>query len=274
MIGKAYAAGTVLNALATGIGSAFGIDLITKAKVKPDSVNVLIVNGEERSAEILGKVLTHFGIKAQVVVKTEIPERSGLGSSSALINAVLCALMKEKGLFAHEILRLNAELSLKAGISYTGAFDDASASLLGGFVVSENYQMKLRSWFHCRKKTAVLIPEFKRGDVDWNKIRAESHRLKSALEKLEDLRFFEVMVENTKFYCQMIGYPIEIAERLWKEGICCGLSGNGPAFVAIGSKEEVLIAKEVWGEYGEVLVRKIAEMPAEHVVITSELFMP
>lgn len=274
MLGKAYAAGTILNALATGTGSAFGIELTTKAKVKLDDENTLIVNGEERETEILEKILSHFGIKAQVTVRTEIPERSGLGSSSAFINAILCSLMKNKELLAHEILKLNAEISLKAGISYTGAFDDASASLLGGFVISENYQMKLRSWIFSRKKTAVLIPEFKRKKVDWDKIKAESYRLSNALEKIKKLKFFEVMVENTKFYCEIFGYPIEIAEKLWKEGICCGLSGNGPAFVAIGSKEEVLTAKELWQEYGRVLVRKVAEKPAENVVISSELFMP
>ncbi|MCS7129931.1 MAG: shikimate kinase [Archaeoglobaceae archaeon] len=273
MLGKAYAAGTILNALATGTGSAFGIELTTKAKVKLDDENVLIVNGEERETEILEKILSHFGIKAQVTVRTEIPERSGLGSSSAFINAILCSLMKNKELLAHEILKLNAEISLKAGISYTGAFDDASASLLGGFVISENYQMKLRSWILSRKKTAVLIPEFKRKKVDWDKIKAESYRLSNALEDIKKLKFFEVMVENTKFYCEMLGYPIEIAERLWREGICCGLSGNGPVFVAIGSKEEVLTAKEIWQEYGRVLLRKVAEKPAEDVVISSELFM-
>ncbi|MCS7143865.1 MAG: shikimate kinase [Archaeoglobaceae archaeon] len=273
MIGKAYAAGTILNALATGIGCAFGIDLKTIAKVKIDSENVFIVNGENRNPEILNKILSHFGIKAQVILKSDIPERSGLGSSSAFINAVLCAIMKKEDLFAHKILRLNAELSLKAGISYTGAFDDASASLLSGVVLSDNYKMKLYSWIPFTKRTAVLIPEFKRGKVDWDKIKSQGERLKNALEKLKKLEFREVMVENTKFYCEMIGYPLEIAERLWKEDICCGLSGNGPAFVAIGNDDEISTAKEVWKEYGEVIIGKIPEKPAEEVVITSDLFI-
>lgn len=274
MLGKAYAAGTVLNALATGVGCAFGIDLKTIAKVKIDSENVLIVNGEHRNPEILNKILSKLEIKAQVIIKSEIPERSGLGSSSAFINAILCAIMKkEKDLFAHEILRLNAELSLGAGISYTGAFDDASASLLSGFVVSDNYKMRLYNWIPTTKRTAILIPEFKRREVDWGKIKKQSERLRNALEDLKNFEFSKVMVENTKFYCEMIGYPLEIVERLWEEDICCGLSGNGPAFVAIGSGEDISIAKEIWKEYGEVIVGKIPEKPAEKVVITSELFI-
>jgi len=275
MKAQAYAAGTIFNALATGIGCAFGIDLKTKAVVKIASENILVVNGKNRDPKILDTILTNFGIKAKVKVKTEIPERSGLGSSSAFINAVLCAIMKEKrkSLLAHEILRLNAELSLKAGISYTGAFDDASASLLSGIVVSENYRKRLRSWLPCSKKVAILIPEFKRGKVDWEKIKGEAGKLKNALENLEKLRFNETMVENTKFYCEMIGYPLEIPERVWKEGILCGLSGNGPAFVAIGNAEDLRTVRSIWEDYGKVIMSKIPEKPAEEVLITSELFL-
>ncbi|MEM4508675.1 MAG: shikimate kinase, partial [Archaeoglobaceae archaeon] len=83
----------------------------------------------------------------------------------------------------------------------------------------------------------------------------------------------EVMVENTRFYCKLIGYPLEIVERLWEEGICCGLSGNGPAFVAIGNNDEISTAKEIWSEYGEVMICKIPKNPAEKVMITPELFV-
>ncbi|NHW23524.1 MAG: shikimate kinase [Archaeoglobales archaeon] len=273
MIGRAYGAGTILNALATGIGSAFGVNLVTRARVKIGSENILVVNGRERDSGILETILSPFGIRAKISVRSTIPERSGLGSSSAFINSVLCALMKKNGeIFAHRVLKLNAEISLKAKISYTGAFDDASASLLGGIVVSNNYGMKLKNWIPLAERVAILIPEFQRGEVNWNRIKNESDRLKNALKKLEMLKFREVMVENTRYYCEMIGYPLDIAERVWREGICCGLSGNGPAFVAIGNSDEVLTAKEIWEEYGEVFLGKIPEKPAEKVVITSELF--
>jgi len=273
MKGKAYAAGTILNALATGIGSAFGLCITTRVKLRWDSENSLIVNGKERDPKLLATIFSPFGIKANVIVRSDIPERSGLGSSSALLNAILCALFKEKGLYAHEILRMNAELSLKSGISYTGAFDDASASLLGGIVVSENYKMRLRCWLPKKGRAAILVPEFERGNIDWDKIKSNALKLSNALKMIKEHRFFDAMVENTKFYCEMIGYPLEIAERLWSEKICCGLSGNGPTFVAWGDKEDVSIAKEVWREYGKVLLSRIAERPAEEVMVTDELFI-
>ncbi|MFN3384058.1 MAG: shikimate kinase, partial [Archaeoglobaceae archaeon] len=172
MKAKAYAKGTILNALATGVGSAFAIDLTLSVKVEQDSENRLIVNGEERDPIVAEKVLEIFGIKARIEVKSEIPEKSGLGSSSAFLNALICALTKDE-IIASRILRLNAELSLKAGISYTGAFDDASASLLGGFVVSDNNQRVLLDWIIKKAHVAVLFPGFKRGNVDFHRIKKE-----------------------------------------------------------------------------------------------------
>ncbi|MEM4279098.1 MAG: shikimate kinase [Archaeoglobaceae archaeon] len=271
MKAKAYAKGTILNALATGMGSAFAIDLTLSVRVKQDSESCLIVNGEERDSSVAEKVLNKFGIKARVKVKSEIPEKSGLGSSSAFLNALICAVMERK--IASEILSLNSELSLKAGISYTGAFDDASASLLGGFVISDNYRRVLWDWVIKKAFVAVLLPEFRRKDVDFEKIQRESYKLKGIDSKLRKHEFFDVMRENTIFYAELLGYPLEIVEKLWKEKICCGLSGNGPAFVAFGTKSDVATANEFWSSYGKVLIRKVPEKPAESIVITPELFV-
>lgn len=271
MRAKAYAKGTILNALATGIGSAFALDLVLNVKVKADSENCLVVNGREREPFVLEKVLESFGTQARVEVKSEIPEKSGLGSSSAFLNALICAITKGE-IFASRVLRLNAELSLKAGISYTGAFDDASASLLGGFVISDNYRRVLREWFIRGARAVVLLPEFERKNLELERIKKEAHRLESIEVKLRKHKFFEVMRENTIFYSKILGYPLEIVEKLWKENICCGLSGNGPAFVAFGKKSDVAIAKEIWSSYGSVLICRVPEKPAESVVITPELF--
>ncbi|MEM3699070.1 MAG: shikimate kinase, partial [Archaeoglobaceae archaeon] len=70
MKAKAYAKGTILNALATGMGSAFAIDLTLSVRVKQDSESCLIVNGEERDSSVAEKVLNKFGIKARVKVKS------------------------------------------------------------------------------------------------------------------------------------------------------------------------------------------------------------
>lgn len=277
MKGTSYAAGTILNALATGIGGAFGINMKTTVKLKPDDSDKIkiIVNGKERKSVVAERILRQADTGGTVEVHTDIPEGSGLGSSSAFVNSLLVAVNKFKGdvLDAYRILKTNARLSVETGISYTGAFDDASASLLGGFVVSDNLKMKLYRWDKLESNALVLIPAFSRGDIDWKTIRENSARLKAAVKATLNGDYFTAMKKNTEYYCEMIGYPLEIAKAGWDMGICCGLSGNGPSYVAFGSKSEIKSLAAIWKEYGNVYIGKVVKTPSEDVVIPDSLFM-
>ncbi|WP_456467629.1 shikimate kinase [Archaeoglobus sp.] len=277
MKGVAYAAGTVLNALATGIGSAFGIDLRTVVEIKPDEGSEVrvVINGVERRSMVAERILRAEKISGEVTVESEIPDGSGLGSSSAFVNALLVAVKKLKGevLNAHEILKTNARISLEAGISYTGAFDDASASLIGGFVVSDNTKMRLYRWDRISSHAAVLIPHFKRGKVNWREIRSNSARILPAVKDAMNGDYCSAMRKNTEYYCEMIGYPLEIARAGWEIGVCCGLSGNGPSFVAFGSKSEMKSVANVWKNYGEVRIRRVVEKPVEKFIVPESIFI-
>ncbi|MDI9646126.1 MAG: shikimate kinase [Archaeoglobales archaeon] len=267
MKAKAYAAGTILNALATGIGAAFGVDL----KLEVDLVicddlkqSVVVSKGAEFRSALVDEICGIFGLNAKVFVESEIPQGSGLGSSSALANALIVAICKAKKirLSDEEILKINAKASLKAGVSYTGALDDAAASLLGDFLVTDNYKMKILKRWHFEGYSTVLIPRFKRGKIDFDLLRSRGEELRNAVKFALDGNFYDAMVENTKFYCRFIGYPVEIAELGWKRGICCGLSGNGPSYCGFGSKSEMEELAEIWKDFGEVIVRKLPSKPA------------
>ena len=277
MKSKAYAAGTIINALALGYGSAFGLNMLTKVRLSVEDDlkrSMLIENGEEKENKIIDHVLSKFGIKGVVEVESEIPKGSGLGSSSAFMNALLLSIYKHLGkrLLAHEILRLNARLSLELGISYTGAFDDASASLLGGIVISNNTEMKLISWEFKRAKAIVLIPEWMRGNVSLDEIRKNPKLVKKALDCALNGDYRTAMILNSKHYCDRIGYPFEVIEKVEGLDCFCGLSGNGPTFVAFGSKDVLKEVEEVWNEYGKVVWTDLTTTPSDDVVITSELY--
>lgn len=274
MKAKAYAAGTVLNALPTGIGSAFGIEMKTVVKLRPSEDVRVVINGVERKNIVAQRILHSTGVRAEIFVESEIPRGSGLGSSSAFVNALICAIKKMKGekLDAFEMLRSNARFSLEAGISYTGAFDDASASLLGKFVVSDNRKMRLIRIDDFEGYSAVLLPEFRRSRVDWKKLRNNASEVKEGIDAALKGDYCEAMRLNTEYICKMLGYPVEIAKKGWKKGFCCGLSGNGPSYVAFGSKNEMEELEEIWSNYGRVYVRKLANKPAEDVVISDAIF--
>ncbi len=275
MRAKAYAAGTIINALATGYGGAFGLDLNTEVRLSVEDElkeNIFIEGDKESRNKIVDYVLSKFGVKGVVEVKSEIPKGSGLGSSSAFMNALLLAIFKHLGkrLMAHEILRLNAQISLEMGISYTGAFDDASASLLGGIVVSNNAKMKLIEWVFKEAKAIVLVPRWGRGRISLEEIRKDTELVKKAIDDALRGNYKDAMIYNSMHYCKKIGYPLEIIERVRHLNCCCGLSGNGPTYVAFG--DDLNEVEDVWSEYGIIIKTRLISKPSDDVVVNAELF--
>ncbi|MFD1634711.1 shikimate kinase, partial [Haloplanus ruber] len=104
MYGEAAAlgAGTILNALSTGMGSAFAIDAETTARVEldgsgsvsgeiagaPDADTRLIRRAVERVVERFGD-----GEGGHVRTESEVPMAAGLKSSSAAANATVLATL-------------------------------------------------------------------------------------------------------------------------------------------------------------------------------------
>ena len=123
----------------------FGFDLKTSPvvvldaspAVKGDVPGIddrLIVRSVER-------VLERFGVVAGGVVRTwsDIPLARGLKSSSAAANAAVLATLDALGedLDPLEATRIGVAAARDAGVTITGAFDDASASMLGEVVVTD-----------------------------------------------------------------------------------------------------------------------------------------
>ena len=143
---------TIINAMATGKGAAVGIGLWTKAKVtltdQPGSFlarNLSDKTESTRLVEVTAQhVLNRFGcgrrFGAIVETQSNIPIAVGLKSSSAVSNAVSLACVKALGKRTSDIqtIKLGVEGSLRAGVTLTGAYDDACACYFGGVVVTDN----------------------------------------------------------------------------------------------------------------------------------------
>jgi shikimate kinase len=277
--GYAYAAGTIINALATGIGCAFGLNLRTRVKIsfERDLRENIIYEGKERiESPVVDRVMKPFGKKAVVRIESEIPRQSGLGSSSAFMNALLVALFKamKQELDAYRILTANARISLEVGISYTGAFDDAAASLLGGFVLSNNTKMRLLKWEKVNGEALILIPPWKRGKVLLNEIRRNTKLIEMAINEALKGNYKLAMLHNSQHYCKVLDYPFKPIEEAEKLDISAGLSGNGPTYIAFGSKEEIMELESIWSGYGEIVRTKLISKPVDDLIIPGHLFIP
>jgi shikimate kinase len=161
-----------------------------------------------------------------------------------VVLATLKALGKEMDDL--DIVNLGVDSSLEAGVSVTGAFDDATASYFGGVVVTDNMKReiiakhKLEDYFSSKK---ILTSQ-----ADVGKMKALAPDVSLAWELARKGKIFEAMNLNSRLYCKALDYDQKIAEEALKAGaLGATLSGTGPAFVAIAKEAENI--KEVWEKY-------------------------
>ena len=277
LTGHAYAlgAGTIINAISTWKGAAFGIDLKTFADVElsesassirgsiegmPDGDTTLI----ERSVEL---VLEHFGMKmgGTVTTRSEVPLARGLKSSSAAANATVLATLDAIGesMEPLDAVRIGVQASKEAGVTITGAFDDACASFFGGIVVTDNKKMKLVKRVEREMDVLVFVPDKKAftAQTDVSRSKLVAPWVDIAYYLALDGEYERAMTLNGFLYCGALGFdtePIMQALELGVEGV--SLSGTGPAYAALVEKDKVDILKDAWensGVSGNVIRTKI-----------------
>jgi len=266
--GAAFALGavTVLNAVATWKGSAIGIDLKTEAevvlddssKIKGDVPGIddrLIV----RSAEM---VLERFGIEAGGVVRTksQVPVASGLKSSSAAANAVVLATLDALGVELNllDATRIGVKAALEVGVTITGAFDDATASMLGGVVVTDNREMALIKREEMTSQVLLLVSNetiySQDTDVHRSKLIAPLADLAYDLALKED--YARAMTLNGLIYCSALRLSSDpIFAALDSGASCASLSGTGPAYAALVDDDQIDEVESVWKDLGGRVIK-------------------
>lgn len=260
MIGKgeAHGAVTIINAIAAGQGCAVGADLRTWAEVELSpgkGVEVHIEGFDGEPSQLVGScaeaVMEHFSrpMKAVVRTRSQIPVSRGLKSSSAAANAVILATLNALGeRMGHlEVLRLNADLSVAAGVSVTGAMDDAAASLLGGVVLTDNLRRKLlrREKWTLSPRIVIGVPErqIRKSDLPKDRIAVYKPMVEKAFEMAWNRDYLGAMSLNSLCYGAALNLDQDLAVRAMMTGaIGAGISGTGPAVAAFvdGTKEKAV----------------------------------
>jgi shikimate kinase len=256
----APAAGTVLNALATGTGSAFAIDEYTTATV--ELTNDTGVIGEiddadggdtrliERCVEL---VVERFGDGqgGRVETESEVPMASGLKSSSAAANATvmatLDALDATNAISREDAARIGVTAARDVGVTVTGAFDDASASMLGGLTVTNNDEDELLARETPDWDVLVWTPPERAFSADADVERCR--RIEPIAEVVADLaldgRYGQAMTINGLAFCAALGFPTDpMMDAMETKGV--SLSGTGPSFVAVGDREQLDPVRDRW----------------------------
>jgi len=268
-----HGAVTIVNAIATGKGAAFGIGLETKATAELNSsgkISATIKNFPDENIELIEicakKVFEFFGVDygAEIETESNIPIARGLKSSSAAANAVVLAVA---GAIDKEIpddlalINLGIDAAVEARVTITGAFDDATASYLGGYVVTDNAERRiLKSGEMEPLKVLLFVPDEKTytKDIDVERTRILSKGIEIAWKKALDGKLHSALTLNGLIYSATLGESIDIALSAINAGaLGAGLCGTGPAVSAL-VKENPDKIKEAWNEFkGEIIEAEV-----------------
>lgn len=273
MRGRAVAHGavTIVNAIASYKGAALGINLTTTAEVefveRSRRIDVELVGYSEEDKGLAVKaveaVLKRFRIRgfgAKVRTWSDIPVAKGLKSSSVASNAIILATLSALGkeLGDLEAVNLGVDASIEAGVTITGAFDDASASYFGGLVVTDNFRREVLRREDLPGDLVVLlyIPPEKVYTMTVNKERLRS--LGPLVDQVHALALrgepWKAMTLNGLVYASALGHPTEIIVDAIEAGaLASSLSGTGPAYAAIMEEEKLDRVEEAWSHLGDDL---------------------
>jgi shikimate kinase len=261
----ASGAGTIINAIATWKGAAFGIDLKTFAKVKlsegETGVSGFIEEMPEGDTRLIERcvemVLEEFGLELGGTIKTksEVPLAGGLKSSSAAANASVLATLNAVGktLPPLEVVKLGVKAAKEVGVTVTGAFDDACASFFGGIVITDNRKVELIRREEFDSKVLIFAPARKAFSADTNVKRSRliAPYVELAYSLALEGEYEKAMTLNGFLYCGALGFGTEHMLRALECGVKgVSLSGTGPSYVALVKADQVNELKSTWESCG------------------------
>jgi len=281
----AYGAVTVINAISCGLGAALGVALRTEAYVEltdqPGRIEGHILSDPQESTLLMKKtvihVLRHFGVEDQygayVETKSNIPIARGLKSSSAAANAIALAVFAALREEVDDLIAVNigVDAALEAGVTITGAFDDASASYFGGLVLTDNHRRKILKRVQIEEDYPVLIyvPHEKAYTAKSNveRMKLIANQVKALHKMASSGDYWSAMTLNGIIYSTVLGYDTKVAiDALAAGALAAGLSGTGPAVAAVVPHRKVDEVKNAWRKYNGVVIETRINSEKAHIL--------
>ncbi|MGA7076272.1 MAG: shikimate kinase [Halobacteriota archaeon] len=264
---SALGAGTVINAIATLKGSAFAINLKTCAEVEIVNSGIKCEIADDPAAntsliaECARLVVERFApsVGVHITTKSEIPIASGLKSSSAAANATVLGLVEalEIEMEPLEIVKLGVLAARRAGVTITGAFDDACASFFGGLVLTDNERDLLLKRVELNAAVLVYVPREKAYSAKANVARAKllAPWVDIAYQLASEGAYEKAMILNGLLYCSAFGFSTEpMISALAAGARAASLSGTGPAYIALVDRSSSPAVKNTWEQLEGLII--------------------
>ncbi len=251
--GTAFGAISIVNAIASGRGVTAGVRLktdVTVQMVEGSGGWTSTINGRpvhsRLALEVVKVVLRSKGRdyrnhSGRIDTVSEIPVGVGLKSSSSSSVATALATLAAIGETHYDserVLNDSVEASLSAGVTVTGALDDAASCLNGGINHADNLGRRvLRSEaINPPFKVLLKVPweRSRRGTASLDFVRKFSKLAETAFTMSENGDPWGAMVLNGIIYSSLYRYdtaPAMVALSLGALG--SSLSGTGPSVAAV-----------------------------------------
>jgi len=272
-----HGAVSIVNAIATGKGATLGISLNVESTIEATQGSGIVFENKESSLSsrliknVIEKAVPKTSLeksKLRISLKSEIPSGYGLKSSSAISSVVslACAKLFKPQINDFEVLRHGVEASIESKVSITGAFDDACACYFGGFVVTDNHNLKIvKSEKAPEDLSAVIfIPRSrKRGNV--KKLKILEGVFAQAWSLANNSDYWNAMLLNGLATSAILNSDPRILTDLVEAGaLGASVSGNGPSIAAVTKKANVPNVKKVFSSSeGTTIISDINNKKAE-----------
>jgi shikimate kinase len=240
---------SIVNAVATGFGSALGISLKVQVEIVAEKGSGLTFRSGECTPmirHIIDNILPEDFVKEnhlKVLISSEIPTGVGLKSSSAVscAMALACAGLVDNEINDTYVINSAINGSIFAKTTITGAYDDSVACYYGGFVTTDNFGRKLLRTDHCNADLVAIIqvPEKRqRGDI--SKLKLVSNLYSDAFNLAYAGDYWKAMILNGLLTSSMLMENYLPARLALENGaLAAGVTGNGPAVAAVAYRENV-----------------------------------
>ena len=248
-----HGAVSIVNALAAGRGATVGIGLVVRADaeragpagsidIRADSrsVSSRLVEHTVRRVAPPGALAGKRGKGVRITLASRVPEGYGLKSSSAISSAVALACSRLLGAkMGHRgVVLAGVEASLEAGVSKTGAYDDACGCYYGGFAVTDNTARTIvRSEpAPAGLRAVVFVPRSRRRGRTAD-LAGSRPRFEKAWEMARKGDYWGAMTLNGRAAAPALGSDPGLVDRLLDAGaLGASVSGNGPAVAAVSRR--------------------------------------
>jgi shikimate kinase len=249
-VASASAAVTLVNALPTGSGCAIGIERRVEARTETAAAPATTVRVEPaasgtRLASVAAELaVARYGagpVTVSLEIQSGIPVGRGLKSSSAAASAIIRSVARALGADPAdaEVAAASAGAGRASGVSATGAYDDALAGLVSGFVLTDNEADRALSVATVDSEwvAVVAIPPgvHPPSPTLREAFQREAAPGATAVHAARQGRWADAIRENTRVVERVMGYDYgDVRRRAQDAGaLAVGVTGLGPAYWAL-----------------------------------------